>query len=78
MRSGGKEQDQVDQEAVVMAYNIEQAEEDARQADNKVRKKYRIIFSTKLRIIKYAIKILFLLMKKNNLKSKLADTKAEV
>ena len=47
MRSGTKEQDQ-DQNAVVMANDMEKVEEDARQAENKVQKT-RMIYSTKLR-----------------------------
>ena len=42
VRSGTKEQDQ-DQNAVVMADDIEKVEEDARQAENKVQKKWLLI-----------------------------------
>ena len=42
VRSGGKGQDQ-DQEAVVVANNIEKVEEDARQAEKKGRNKGLII-----------------------------------
>ena len=44
VRSGGKEQDQVIQEAVDMAFNIEKAEEDARQADNKYERNIGLFF----------------------------------
>ena len=46
MRNGGKEQDQVIRQDVVMAGNIEKVEEDARQDEKKVQKNQRTIYST--------------------------------
>ena len=63
VRSGGKGKNQ-DQEAVVMADTTEKVEEDARPAENKVRKKQRIKYCTKLPISLISpLKALFLLMK---------------
>ena len=46
VRNGGKEQDQVIRHDVVMAGKIEKVEEDTRQAEKKVQKNQRIIYST--------------------------------
>ena len=53
VRSGGKKQDQVIRQDVVMAGNIEKVEEDARQADKKVQKNQRVIYSTNSAFVQF-------------------------
>ena len=53
VRSGGKKQDQVIRQDVVMAGNIEKVEEDARQADKKVQKNQRVIYSANSAFVQF-------------------------